>query len=147
MSEFFTQVTDFLGQRWAELLALVGGTAGIVAILTVAGRVLCSLIVAKISKKNNVPINTTLGEIQGRIAKIEQFIDNLPNALTEATKQALKEQKKAKRKAYKKIVEGKEEVEEKVQEIVEPIVEEVKEQVEEVKKEVDNTVKVVIKSE
>lgn len=158
MSEFFIQLTDLIGQRWAELLALVGGSAGIVTILALVGRFLASLIVAKIQKKNNVPVNESVSQLKGEIqelrAIVDSFIKEAPKLLTDATKTALKQQKQAKKKAYSKIVEGKEIVEEKIKEEIEevkPIIEEaqkvVEERVEEVKQEVENVTKVVIKSE
>lgn len=154
MSEFFTQIADFIGTRWAELLALVGGASGIATICIILGRVLVSLFVAKIQKKNNIPVNESVSQLQAEIKALRDDLNTikqeLPNVMSEATKKVLTAKNKAKRKAYSKIVEGKEIIEEKVQEI-EPVVEEVQEKVQEkvqeVKKELDDTVKVVIKSE
>lgn len=154
MSEFFLQLADFIGAKWGELLALVGGSAGITVILVYLCKILKAVIVAKIQKKNNVPINESVSQLQAEIkelrGELKQIKEELPKTMSEATKQVLEAKNKAKRKAYSKIIEGKEIVEEKVQE-VEPVVEEVKELVEEkveqVEKVVDDTVKVVIKSE
>ena len=158
MSEFFIQLTDLLGQRWAELLAIIGGSVSAGVIIRYLCKILCALIVAKISKKNNVPVNESVSQLQAQMKElkgvVDNFIEEAPKLLADATKTALKQQKQAKKKAYAKIVEGKEMVEEKIKEEIEevkPIIEEaqkvVEEKVEEVKQELENVTKVVIKSE
>ena len=154
MSEFFLQLADFIGAKWGELLALVGGSGGIIVILVYLCKIIKSGVIAKIQKKNNVPINESVNQLQAEIKALRdelvQIKEELPKTMSEATKQVLEAKNKAKRKAYSKIIEGKEIVEEKVQEVeqvIEEVKEEVEEKVEQVKKVIDDTVKVVIKSE
>lgn len=120
VSEFFTQASDFIATRWAELLGLVGGTSG----LFVIARTIFVFISSKIKKHNNVPINETLQDSVAKIQALETQINALQNTMAEfpvivknQLTSALTQYQEIKKKIFNDIANGNEEVQKIVAEV------------------------------
>lgn len=77
-AEWITQASDFLTENWAKLLGILGGTSGIVAILTLIAKIILAVIQGKIQRKNGLPMQTSLNEIKNQI---ETFISNITDTI------------------------------------------------------------------
>lgn len=113
VSEFFAQASDFISAEWAQLLALVGGTAGITAIATILVKIIATAISGKILKKNNVPINSTIDTLKNRIDDVEQtlekvkdLLDQMPKEFGEQFSATFNKYNEAKKKVFNDIANG-----------------------------------------
>lgn len=124
MTEFFTNLADFIGAKWAELLGIVGGSAGIIAILTFLVRTITPLIVAKINKKNNLPkgldnVKGLVEEVKVKLNELDNFTKELPTLIQQYVNQGIALYQEQKKIAYQKIIEGKQELDKEVEKVVE----------------------------
>ena len=103
---FFNNVAKWFSEHWGEIIATFGGTTGIVYLF----KLITNLIVAKIKKKNNVPINEELKLINNKMIALEtqitsmtQELNELPNIIKNSVKNGINSIQKAKQEAYAKL--------------------------------------------
>lgn len=71
-STWAQQASDFITAKWAELLGILGGTAGISIILGCVSRILVMLVKAKIDKKTTAPIFTKFAELENKFLELKE---------------------------------------------------------------------------
>lgn len=124
-STFFNEANDFIATRWAELLALVGGTSGLFVIV----RSLFVLIAARIKKNNNVPINETITAsieklkfLEDQLVSLQNDINNFPEIVSTQLTNALVQMQETKRKIFNNIAGGNENIQNIVAELPKTVV-------------------------
>ncbi len=94
-AQWVTQASDFLTQNWDKLLGILGGASGIIALLTLIGKIILVCIQGKIARKNNTPLQTAFSEFSHTVnltlEQLKSATDNYINSMKEELKEYLKE--------------------------------------------------------
>lgn len=103
---FFSNVSKWFAEHWGEIIATFGGTTGIIYL----SKLITNLIIAKIKKKNNVPINEELTIINDKMIALKtqmdtitQSLNELPAIIKNSVKNGINSIQKAKQEAYAKL--------------------------------------------
>ena len=145
------QASDFITAKWAELLGILGGTAGITVILGFIAKLILTFVKAKIDKKATTPIFSKFAELENQFVQLkETFFAEARKIFSEEinayldTIEAKIDSKIAEYQARKQeicnaIVQGKQDVEQLIKE-GEQIASEVKVFVDETKEEIETAI-------
>ena len=94
-AQWVTEASDFITQNWDKLLGIVGGTSGIIAILTFLARLVLTIVNGRINRKNGTPLTisfeTLRAQVTSAISEFQLSLQSLLNEQTEKTKEELKE--------------------------------------------------------
>ena len=93
-AQWVTEASDFITQNWDKLLGVLGGTSGIIAILTFIARLILVCVQDRINKKNGTPLQisfeTLRAQVTSAISEFQLSLQTLLNEQTEKTKEELK---------------------------------------------------------
>lgn len=153
--DVFTQISDLISEKWAEILAIFGGSITASVIVGYLVKIIATFLIAKIKNKYTSPINSSIeilktkeAEIFEKLVAINEYLDNMP----EIIQSEFAKYDEKRKKIYQQIIDGKEIFDEAVEEvavdlqkleetpteeIVEEIQEEIVEQVDEPQEEVE----------
>ncbi len=93
MTEWVTQASDFITQNWAALLGVIGGSGGIVAIITLIGKIILTCVQAHYTKKNNTPLQTVLAEVRLQVMEQIKIYNEIIDEIKEQAEQMREEVK------------------------------------------------------
>ncbi len=93
-AQWVTEASDFITQNWDKLLGVLGGTSGIIAILTFIAKLILVCVQGRINKKNGTPLQisfeTLRAQVTSAISEFQLSLQTLLNEQTEKTKEELK---------------------------------------------------------
>lgn len=94
-AQWVTEASDFITQNWDKLLGVLGGTSGIIAILTFLAKLVLTIVNGRINRKNGTPLTisfeTLRAQVTSAISEFQLSLQSLLNEQTEKTKEELKE--------------------------------------------------------
>lgn len=94
-AQWVTEASDFITQNWDKLLGVLGGTSGIIAILTFLAKLVLTIVNGRINRKNGTPLTisfeTLRSQVTSAISEFQLSLQSLLNEQTEKTKEELKE--------------------------------------------------------
>lgn len=83
-AQWVTEASDFLTSNWAKLLGLLGGTSGVIAILTFIAKLILMKVQSKTNKKNNIPVMEKVLLLESQIKALKDTLkDDLIKLLGE----------------------------------------------------------------
>lgn len=93
-AQWVTEASDFITQNWDKLLGVLGGTSGIIAILTFLAKLVLTIVNGRINRKNGTPLTisfeTLRSQVTSAISEFQLSLQNLINEQSEKTKEELK---------------------------------------------------------
>lgn len=93
-AQWVTEASDFITQNWDKLLGVLGGTSGIIAVLTFIGKLILTCVQGKIAKKNGTPLQASFEtlrvQVMSAINEFQLSLQTLLNEQAEKTKEELK---------------------------------------------------------
>lgn len=93
-AQWVTEASDFITQNWDKLLGVLGGTSGIIAVLTFIGKLILTCVQGKIAKKNGTPLQASFETLRAQvtlaISEFQLSLQALLNEQAEKTKEELK---------------------------------------------------------
>ena len=75
MAQWVTEASDFITTNWTKLLGLLGGTSGVIALLTFLAKLILIKVQSKTNKKNNIPVMDKIIALETQIMAIKDFIN------------------------------------------------------------------------
>lgn len=92
MTEWVTQASDFITQNWAALLGILGGTGGVVSIVTLIGKIILVCVQGHIAKKNGTPLQHSFKDFQKQILSLIESLKATIELLINTNSTQLKEE-------------------------------------------------------
>lgn len=93
-AQWVAEASDFITQNWEKLLGVIGGTSGIIVVLTFIGKLILTCVQGKIAKKNGTLLQasfeTLRAQVTSAISEFQLSLQALLNEQTEKTKEELK---------------------------------------------------------
>ena len=94
-AQWVTEASDFITQNWDKLLGVLGGTSGIIAIVTFIAKLILTCVQGRIARKNGTPLQVAFESLRQDVTTaVSEFQTSLQNLLAQQTNE-IKEELKA----------------------------------------------------
>lgn len=94
-AQWVTEASDFITQNWDKLLGVLGGTSGIIAIVTFIAKLILTCVQGRIARKNGTPLQVAFESLRQDVTTaVCEFQTSLQNLLAQQTNE-MKEELKA----------------------------------------------------